>query len=274
MIFLQMIKGLFIALTELWRKLWRTSGKKVKWTLALLVVALVTMFAVNRYREAFVDKPPEWLQQRNFTSPPLPSATGEQFKLLVDLADRYSKQRFVPLGSVRLWEIQSDLKETIFWSTDEFKNAGFNPLNRVERTMKTEPQRFIGYYTRAGRPLDYTVRRSPSQPKDLLLTVHLPDPIAPGASVVVFRMVRQTDFVKKAKNGSFHSVLGSMPNPELAIHLWAVRFPEGVTLVRHTPETGASVSNDKAVQVSWVNARIASNAPPLSVVYSMPKSLP
>lgn len=62
-----------------------------------------------------------------------------------------------------------------------------------------------------------------------------------------------------------------MPNAETAFHLWAVRLPERASLIRHTPERGATVSTESSVQVSWVNARLESNAPPLAVAFCTPK---
>src|SRR5882672_1795189 len=98
MSFFQIIKGLFLAFFGAWRNLWRGSGKTFRLITALIAVVLVIAVITRQYRSAFVDRPPGWLQQKEFNSPPLSAPSWMQFQQLLEQAQRYAEQYSVPLG--------------------------------------------------------------------------------------------------------------------------------------------------------------------------------
>src|ERR1051325_3581332 len=230
MLVFQIVKGLCQAFAETWQNLWRSAGRKMKFGAALCLALLVAAFCVKRFHDSFTEQPPAWLKQKRFSSPALSRSVGEPFQQMLVLAQRYAEQRQIALGSVRELEIQADLTNAVLWTSDTFVNPGFKPLSRFERSLRIDRSRFIGYYTRAGKALDITLKHSPSRPQDLLMTIHLPAPVSPGASELVFRLEREIDRVKRGKDGKYQLGLGRMPGSTAAIHLLAVHLPERAEL--------------------------------------------
>jgi hypothetical protein len=265
----QILKGFCAALAQTFGGLWRACGRKTRWTLTILLVVLVAAFVAKRARDSFSSEPPDWLRQKERQSPALASGAWQQFETMLKQGRSYADQKLLPLAAVRLVEVEPDLKETVSWSTDTFVNPGFGPLQRFERSFRIEPQRFIGYYTREGKPLEFTVKHTPTRPKDLLMTVHMPGPVAAGAAEMVFRLERQADRVKPTKEGHYQVWFGRMPPPDSAVQLWGVRLPERAKLIRCLPEKGAAIASNGVIQISWVNVRLDPSAPPVSVVFSM-----
>ena len=267
----QILKALAQGFFEIGKSLWRSFGRKVRIGLAVVLALIVAAFCIKRYRDSFTDQPPEWLKQREMSGPSLPGAMTTEFAKSIELAQRYADQRGVPFGSVRLVEIEPEITNVVIWATDIFSNAGFNPLRSYERSMRADKSTFIGYYTREGKPLDITLKHTPTRPKDLLMTVHLKEPIAPGASAIVYRLERHLDRVKPTKEGKYQYGLGRMPPASAAIHIWEIQLPRSGQLVRHDPETGASLGGERSPRVTWNNAMVDPSAPPISVIFTLTK---
>lgn len=269
MLLAQAFKEIFLSFLRAGQEAWRRGGRTLQLAVLTVVAGTLVWFATARYRESFSQAPPEWLQPRQMNSPSLPKDAGAEFLKLLDLANRYGKQRGAPLGSVRLAEVRNT-NDLVWWTTERFTNAGFDPLRSIERSLRLDPPLFLGYYSSEGKPLAYTIKHSPTRPKDMLLTVHLPSPLAAGAADTLFRLELQTNRVRALKDGRHQVGLGRMPPADGAIHLWAVRLPERARVVRHIPGPGSEVSGNEVVQVAWANARMETSAPPISLIFELP----
>src|ERR1041385_9242935 len=98
----QFIRGLCQGFFEIGKSLWRSVGRKVRVSFAIFLTLLVAGILVKRYRDSFTDQPPSWLKQKEISSPSLPKPIAAEFEKSIELAQRYSDQRGVPLGSARL----------------------------------------------------------------------------------------------------------------------------------------------------------------------------
>lgn len=270
MLLVAAFKELIASQVSALRELWRRGGRPLHVGVAVGLLLLAAALGISQWHQAMREAPPAWLRLQKWAGPPLPAGTWNLYREMLRQAQSYSNQWQVPIGSVRLLVLQPDLTNAVLWTTDTFVNPGFDALRSWERSFGGMAGQFIGYYSREGRPLTVTVKHSPSRPRDLLLTVQLEKPVAPGAAEILLRCERQPSRLQQRGQQERHLGLGRLPEAGRAIHLSGVVLPANARLVRFTPEQGASVKTNGGVFVSWVNARLGTSAPPLSVVFTTP----
>jgi|GEM_PF-2158749 hypothetical protein len=224
---------------------------------------------------AFWSAPPQGFYLKTRTSPalnrgPQPDLMWHRFRYLYTEAQREAAAAHRPLASFRLFELDRDPRQAIEWRLDTVSNPGFNPLHNIERNLGNQAQTFVGYYTCDGQPLAYTLKRSPDFPNHTAVTIHLNDPVQPGASLQLLRLDKRTLPVKSPKN-NYRLNLDSLPGPHRGIHVRGIRLPDRATIVRYAPAEAFVFTNGHPL-IAWINTSLPENTNcALTVTFTCPK---
>ena len=235
----------------------------LKWLLGAVTLALV-IFGVWNLRRSIQNEAPEWLHMKDRTSPSM--TIDASFHRLIEESRKASVREEVPLGSIQYLQIEKNSTNAVLWTSEPVVNQGFNPLAHWEKRLAANDVQWVGWYAMDGAPLKFTVRNDPGR-NLLWATIHLKDPVASGATQLLFRVQRQTGRIKLDKGGKYSVYLDRLRPVTDGIQARGVRLPAKATLSRYTPKDGAIVSTNDVPGVYWINSRLPANAPSLSLTY-------
>ncbi len=210
-------------------------------------------FAAWRLHAAFGREAlPVWMQFREHDSPDLPRAAWSQFQAVMRTAEREAEQRRRAIGSVRFIECAEDPSQSVLWTTERVTNLGYDPLSRVERSGDVPLATILGYYTAAGEPIGFTTRHQPNYPMSVPATLHLGKPLAPGATEVILRRERLALQLQASSNQGFDLALPlSLWGRSGGLHVRALWLGENANLLKHSPEAGTLVLQERGPLVVW-----------------------
>ena len=250
---------------------------KDNWKLWLAVIAcgIVMAFCVRRAYNAFHERPPAWVKTEDRVGPVITrdnhlNAAWKAFSDLLVTVRRESARQQLPVGSVSLLALESDITNAVSIATESLVNQGFNPLNNVQASIGGDERRFVGFYGIDGGPIPFTIVRVPGRRGNPPVTLHLKNPIAPGETQLVARVERRRAPVNIGKDGKAQAGLGRFPRTPNAVYARAIELPSGSMIVRNVPDTTATVSGDVVPLVSWIGTATNANAP-MSVVFTLSK---
>lgn len=230
-------------------------------------------YAVRQCYVSFQEKPPDWLSQKERSTPSLtglnrPDAPWRQFGKLLEQAQMQARRDKLPLNDVQFFELGKKAGEIIVWHAENVVNPGFGPLTRIERAFGMEPVNLIGFYTAEGKPIAFTVKSVAGKPKSFWVTIHIEKPLAPSESMILVRKEKQKHASRPNPEGKFTFGLGRLGGPANTIQARGIRIPEGGALTGYTPQSGVNVTLNDTPTVNWVNTLVDQPGTPLSVTFT------
>jgi len=247
----------------------------LKLWLAVVACGIVAVFCARRAYNVFHERPPMWVKTEDRVGPAVSrdnhlNVAWKEFSDLLGTVQRESARQQLPVGSVSLLALETDVTNAVSIATESVVNQGFNPLNNVQASIGGDEKRFVGFYATDGGPIPFTIVRVPGRRGNPPVTLHLKSPIPPGETQLVVRVERRRAPVNIGKDGKAQAGLGRFPRTPNAVYARAIGLPSGSVIVRSTPDTTATVSVDVAPLVSWIGTATNANAP-MSVVFTLPK---
>lgn len=240
---------------------------------AVIVFALATGFAAHQYRSTFASRPPGWMQVREHESQRIegvfqPNPAWHHFKDLLRTASAAAEVQCAADCTVQLIELASGRNSAVVWSGETVHNQGFDPLPRIERRLGMDPSRVLGYYTSEGAPLAFATSKYPRNDQQVLVTIHLDKPIAPGAGRFLINRENGSNFMS-LDSGSERTIgLGYLRRVPEMVEACGVLLPLHATLVRYFPEATATIVSGPETMVAWISTDLKNGGAAPSVTYS------
>ncbi|MCC7518304.1 MAG: hypothetical protein IT578_03865 [Verrucomicrobiae bacterium] len=228
-----------------------------------LLLAGAAAFGVFQFQRNFAERPPAWLKIQTRLSPELPSAA---FRRLREECAREAARLRRPLHSVRVLALSDTNGAAWLWNTETLTNPGFAPLAKISRELRNSRDAWVGYYRLDGSPMRCTQRINLTQTNSALLLLHLDAPLAPSATQIVARVTRTNLRLRPNRAGHLQVSLGRFP-PSAGVQGAAVVLPPNYRCVRATPGNAEKPIESGLSWVYWLNTRVETNAPPMSVEF-------
>ena len=237
------------------------------------IFALVAGFAVHRCKSTFGSRPPDWLQLFDHRSQRIsglnkPNSVWRQFSDLVERTRAAAEVKSLDYYSISVIEFERNGSDAVLWWGETVRNQGFEPLSKIERQLWMDPSGLLGFYTKEGAPLSFTTRLNPPNKGQLLVTVYLEKPIAPGATTFLVRRQRRGGLSQAGAAGERTVALGKLKDMLDAIEARGVVLPPRAALVRYSPEAEATVFPAAPTMIAWISADMKTNATPASVTFA------
>ena len=239
----------------------------------MAVFILATGFAAHQYQSTFGSGPPDWMQVREHKSQQIeavfhPDPAWHQFKDLVRTAAAAAEVQCAGDCKIQLIELASGRNHTVVWSGETVHNQGFDALPRIERRLGMDPSRVLGYYTSEGAPLAFATSKYPRNDQQVLVTIHLDKPIAPGAGRFLISRENGSNFMS-LDSGSERTIgLGYLRRVPEMVEACGVLLPLHATLVRYFPEATATIVSGPETMVAWISTDLQDNITSPSITYS------
>ena len=241
---------------------------------AVIVFVLATGFAAHQYQSTFGSGPPGWMQVREHESQQIeggfhPDPAWHQFKDLVRTASAAAELQCAGNCTVQLIELASGRNRTVVWSGETVHNQGFDPLPKIERRLQTDPSRMLGYYTSEGAPLAFATSKYPRNDQQVLVTIHLDKPMAPGAGRFLVSRENGSYFMSQDSGSERTIGLGYLRRVPEMVEACGILLPPHATLLRYSPEATATVVSGPETMVAWISTDLKDNITSPSITYSL-----
>ena len=132
-----------------------------------------------------------------------------------------------PLASLVVIQVGRYGQRDTVWSTEVFRNDGFDPMQHFERGTIGKATHLLGFYTLDGEPLNFTEKGQPHAPERTLLTVHIAEPLAAGATQLVLRVEQRISVVQKGKDGAYVVRAPGVDRRRAGWYVRAIETPDG-----------------------------------------------
>jgi hypothetical protein len=239
----------------------------------LTVFTLAIWFAGHQYQSTFGSGPPAWMQLREHESQKIEGAfqsnpAWHQFRDLVRTTSAAAEVQCAGDCTVQLIELASGRNGTVIWSGETVHNQGFDALPKIERRLGTDPSHLLGYYTSEGAPLAFATSKYPHNDQQVLVTIHLDKPMAPGAGRFLVSRENGSYFMNPNSGGERTIGLGYLRRMPEVVEACGVLLPPHATLLRYFPEATATVVSGPETMVAWISTDLKNNGAAPSVTYS------
>jgi hypothetical protein len=242
---------------------------------AVAAVVLAVGFAVYQYRSVFMPHGPASLQMRERESQRIPklretNSAFWQFSQLLQLVRTKAAARQVKQYSVQVMELDPDGNNGVLWEGETVRNEGFDPLLNVEHALWLDSSRVLGCYTAEGAPLAFRTRLNPPLNGELVVSIHLDQPIAPGATAFLFIRERVPSQAHPYKNNQRIIGLQSMRKEQDNVQGRGVLLPARTKLVHYSPEPQAMIWNGPPMMTAWTSEDFQEAYTGVWIMFAMP----
>jgi hypothetical protein len=242
---------------------------------AVAAVVLAVGFAVYQYRSVFMPLGPASLQMREHESQRIPklretNSAFWQFSQLLHLVRTKAAARQVDKYSVQVMELDPDANNGVLWEGETVRNEGFDPLPDVEHDFWIDSSRVLGCYTAEGAPLAFRTRLNPPRTGQLVVTIHLNQPMAPGATEFLF--IRERVPSQARPNNNNQRIIGLPPliQEQDNVEGRGVVLPARAKLVHYFPESHATIWDGPPLMTAWTSDDFKGTYTAVWIMFAMP----